>query len=75
MSKLHLEAKRWLKSHREVYPFLAVAAPHVAVPDTLRLASISRDTAFQCRTWAFKTADERNRFVEEVETAETAGCQ
>lgn len=75
MSKLHLEARRWLKSHRDAFPWLAVAAPHAAVPDDIRQQSISRDTAFQCRTWAFKTEDVRDRFVASVETAERAGRQ
>jgi hypothetical protein len=75
MSRDHLEARRWLKSHRKVYPFLAVSAPWEKVLEREFDAPISRVTSFQCRTWAFKTEAERDRFVSEIETAEKAGRQ
>lgn len=71
MSRQHLEARRWLKSHRKVYPFMAVSAPH----ECFEGDAISRVTAFNCRTWAFLSEEDRDRFVASVETAEKAGRQ
>lgn len=75
MSRDHLEAQRWLKSHRKTHPFKAVSAPWEKVLEHEFDAPISRVTGFQCRTWAFKTEAERDRFVGMVETAESAGRQ
>lgn len=75
MSKAHLEARRWLKSHRKAYPFLAVSAPHERFPGDKPAEAISRETGFQCRTWAFAREADRDFFVAEVETAERAGRQ
>jgi len=75
MSKLHLEARRWLKSHKKTHPFLAVSASHERFPGPDPADAISRETAFQCRTWAFAREADRDFFVCNVETAEHAGRQ
>lgn len=75
MSKLHLEARRWLKSHRKTHPFLAVSAAHERFPGDNPAEAISRETASQCRTWAFVREEDRDFFVANVETAERAGRQ
>jgi hypothetical protein len=73
LSKLHLEARRWLKSHRKTHPFLAVSAVHERFPG--KVDCISRETAFMCMTWAFRHESDRDFFVANVETAERAGTQ
>jgi hypothetical protein len=75
MSREYLEAARWLKSHRKSHPFKAVSATFEKVLDREFNDPISRVTAFGCRTWAFRSEEDRDRFVETVETAEPAGKQ
>lgn len=75
MSRQHLEARRWLKGNRKAYPFLAVSALHERFPGDTPADAISRETAFNCRTWAFAREEDRDFFVSNVETAEKAGRQ
>ena len=67
MSKQHLEAKRWLKSQRERYPFTAEAPAHIIVNDYFRAISISRVTAFNVITYAFGTEERRDEFLAYLE--------
>jgi hypothetical protein len=70
-SSQHHANRRWLETMSDAYPWGAVTDTGMAID--FDLDAISRTTDYRVRSWRFKTKADRDRFVNAVPTAETAG--